>query len=51
MAEGLDLFESLLEYRAEFFVPPNGPFNLKLEEALSKGGIHYIMLDKKQKNL
>lgn len=47
--EGLDLFENLLGYRAEFFVPPNGPFNLLLEGTLHKKGIRYILLDKRQK--
>jgi hypothetical protein len=47
--EGIDLFEKLMEYPAKFFVPTNGPFNLKLEEILYKKGIRYIMLDKRQK--
>jgi hypothetical protein len=47
--EGIDLFEKMMKYPAKFFVPANGPFNLKLEEILHKKGILYIMLDKRQK--
>lgn len=49
LTEGLMLFEQLLGYRARFFVPPNGPFNLSLESTLQKEGVRYIMLDKLQK--
>jgi hypothetical protein len=47
--EGLDLFENLLGYRAEYFVPPNGPFNLELLKTLNESGIKYITLNKLQK--
>jgi len=47
--EGLDLFENIMSYSAKFFVPSNGPFNLKLEEPLHRKGIKYIMLYKRQK--
>ena len=44
--EGTDLFEKLMDYRASYFVPTNGPFNLSLESTLKVMGIKYIMLDK-----
>lgn len=47
--EGLVLFENLVGYRAEFFVPANGWFNLSLQKTLHEKGIRYIMLDKIQK--
>lgn len=49
LREGLDLFNDLLGYHPEFFVPPNGPFNHKLMPLLAEKGINYIMLDKWQK--
>lgn len=36
---GLDLFESLMGYRATYFVPTNGPFNHQLESVAAEGGI------------
>jgi hypothetical protein len=45
---GLKVFESLFGYKAEFFVPPNGPFNNILEEAAFDGGIKYISASKIQ---
>ena len=39
---GLDLFEAIHGYRASFFVPPNGPFNLGLCKATAASGIKYI---------
>jgi hypothetical protein len=47
--EGLNLFKEIMGYNARHFVPPNGPFNVSLEEILSKKGIEYITLDKIQK--
>lgn len=47
--EGLILFEELLDYKACYFVPTNGPFNLSLGNCLSKHGVGYIMLDKFQR--
>lgn len=47
--EGTDLFEKLMGYRASYFVPTNGPFNLSLESTLNEVGIKYLMLDKFQK--
>jgi len=39
--EGLALFEKLFGYRAEYFVPPNGPFNNALNKILVENGIKY----------
>ncbi|MBW6492733.1 MAG: hypothetical protein K0B15_16230 [Lentimicrobium sp.] len=49
LMEGLDLFSNLLGYTAEFFVPPNGPFNHSLMPVVAEKGVKYIMLDKWQK--
>ena len=49
LSEGIDLFESLMGYYPAFFVPCNGPFNLKLEETLYQKNLRFIMLDKRQK--
>lgn len=49
ISEGADLFRELMGYSPAVFVPPNGPFNLALEHALVKKGIHYLILDKLQK--
>ncbi len=48
IAEGLQLFEKLLGYRAEYFVPPNGPFNNSLNETLAKSGIKFMNVAKIQ---
>ena len=47
--EGLQLFEQLHGRKARFFVPPNGPFNNKLEEVASRHGIEYMSASKIQK--
>jgi len=47
--EGLELFEKLHGYKADFFVPPNGPFNNQLEEIAADGGIKYMSGSKIQK--
>ena len=39
--EGLGLFEQLFGYRAVYFVPPNGPFNNKLNATLAENGVRY----------
>jgi hypothetical protein len=44
---GLDHFEELFGYKAVFFVPPNGPYNIKLSATTRKHGIQYISLAKK----
>lgn len=46
--KGLDLFEKLFDYRACFFVPPNGPFSSKLEPVCSSEGIKYLSASKIQ---
>lgn len=44
--EGLSIFEDLLGYKAEYFVPTNGYFNSDLESTLNKCGIRFINTDK-----
>lgn len=39
---GLALFEQLHGYKAKFMVPPNGPFNRKLEKVAADHGIKYM---------
>jgi len=46
--EGLNLFEKLFGYRAEYFVPPNGPFNNSLNKTLVGNGIKYRSASKIQ---
>jgi hypothetical protein len=41
LQEGLDLFEKIFNYRAEYFVPPNGIFNNTLNLTLRRGGVKY----------
>ncbi|WP_323027656.1 hypothetical protein [Gelidibacter japonicus] len=48
IVSGLQLFETIHGYKAEFFVPPNGPFNNNLEKATKVGGIKYIGASKVQ---
>ena len=43
--EGLDLFHRLFGYRAEYFVPPNGPINNHLNKVLASNGIKYMYTD------
>ena len=45
---GLNVFEKLFGYRATFFVPPNGPFNSRLETICSTEGIKYLSASKIQ---
>jgi hypothetical protein len=45
---GLSLFEKLFQYRATYFVPPNGPFSSRLESLCSKHGIKYLSVSKIQ---
>ena len=47
--EGLELFENIHGYKADFFVPPNGPFNNHLEKISAENGIKYISGSKIQK--
>jgi hypothetical protein len=46
--EGLQLFEQIHGYKADFFVPPNGPFNNELEKVAALGGIKYMSASKIQ---
>jgi len=46
--EGLALFEKLFGYRAEYFVPSNGPFNNILNKILVENGIKYRSASKIQ---
>jgi hypothetical protein len=46
--EGLQLFEKLFGFRASFFVPPNGPFNNKLEQTAAEEGIRFMSAAKIQ---
>jgi hypothetical protein len=46
--EGLDLFESIFGYRAQYFVPPNGPFNNALNQTLYSCGIKFRSASKIQ---
>jgi hypothetical protein len=47
--EGLLLFEKLHGYKADFFVPPNGPFNNILEETAARHGVKFMSASKIQK--
>jgi hypothetical protein len=47
--QGLELFKKIHGYSADFFVPPNGPFNNQLEEIAANGGIKYMSCSKIQK--
>jgi len=48
IVSGLKLFETIHGYKAQFFVPPNGPFNNILEEVAKREGIKYIGASKVQ---
>ena len=48
LVDGLDLFEKLFGYRAEYFVPSNGPFNNILNKILVENGIKYRSASKIQ---
>jgi hypothetical protein len=45
---GLSLFENLFGYKANYFVPPNGPFNNSLEKIAAAAGIKYLSASKIQ---
>jgi hypothetical protein len=47
ISTGLDLFLQLHGYKANFFVPPNGPFNRELSEVTKMNGIDYVSTAKK----
>ena len=46
--EGMDLFKDLFGYAAEYFVPPNGPFNNGLNKVLVDNGIKFRYASKIQ---
>ncbi len=46
IASGLDLFESLMGYRASYFVPPNGQIDRLLYSTAYQSGIEFIYEDK-----
>lgn len=49
LEEGLDLFEKVVGYKAQYFAPPNGFFNKTLEASLFEKGIKYINAWPRQK--
>lgn len=48
LTSGLKLFRDLFGYSATFFVPPNGPFNSRLEPLLSENGVMYLSMPRIQ---
>ncbi len=46
---GLELFGNLHGYKAEFFVPPNGPINNSLERAAADNGVRFMSAAKIQR--
>lgn len=48
ISEGLNIFRKLFDYRASYFVPPNGPFNNKLEQTAAEHGVHFMSTSKIQ---
>lgn len=48
VADGLNLFYKIHNYKAQFFVPPNGPINNELEGTAAKEGIRFISSPKIQ---
>lgn len=48
LKDGLSLFEAIHGYKAQFFVPPNGPINNHLEKVAAEGGIEFISTPKLQ---
>jgi len=46
--DGLQLFNTLFGYSAEYFVPPNGPFNNSLNRTLAENGIKFRSASKLQ---
>ena len=48
ISSGLKIFEDIHGYKAQFFIPPNGPFNNSLEEVAKLGGINYMGASKVQ---
>lgn len=48
LVSGLNLFETIFNYRATFFVPPNGPFSAELEPVIAEEGIKFLSSPKIQ---
>jgi len=48
LLEGLNLFENIFNYKAEYFVPPNGYFNNTLNDFLFRNGIRFRSTSKFQ---
>ena len=48
ITSGLALFEDIHKFKAEYFVPPNGPFNNSLEKIAAQRGIAFMMASKIQ---
>ena len=48
LKSGLQLFHEIFDYKASYFVPPNGPFNNALERTAAENGIKYMFAPKKQ---
>ncbi|WP_430934259.1 hypothetical protein [Saccharicrinis sp. 156] len=46
--EGIKLFEDILGYKADYFVPPNGQFNNELNSVLFSSGIKFRSASKVQ---
>ncbi len=49
LKEGLDLFENIWNYKSDYFVPTNRPFNNSLEKTLFENGVKYILSERVQK--
>ncbi len=49
IVDGLRLFEEIFGQKATFFVPPNGPYNIALNETAAINGIQFISLAKMQR--
>jgi hypothetical protein len=49
--DGLQLFEKIHGFKAEFFVPPNGPFNNSLEKVAAEHGIRFMSAAKIQREV
>ncbi len=48
--EGIQLLNETFNQRTTYFLPPDGPYHLDLNQSLADNGIKYIGLSKKHKN-
>jgi hypothetical protein len=48
LIDGLNLFEKTWNFKARYFVAPNGPFNNSLEKTLAQLNVDYIMGERLQ---